>query len=184
MAATMSRRHLLAVSTLAISGLAVGGALSGRSPAVATAHAAFNAAAAQTASPIASPATNIGQAEAPKWSFTVTTFADPYTGSVTRPRTPPTGTRYVGAEVIIQNGSDQPLSFSLSDVMLIDKDGVAYPAGNVTGSDPKLVSQDLPGGERTRGWVWFAVPKDDRLAELRFVGPSPVFRIPVPADGR
>jgi hypothetical protein len=39
------------------------------------------------------------------------------------------------------------------------------------------VSQNLPDGERTRGWVWFAVPEDVTIVEIRFVGPSPVFTV-------
>ncbi|MEA2512797.1 MAG: hypothetical protein QOF33_4245 [Thermomicrobiales bacterium] len=119
----------------------------------------------------------IGQAETPPWTFTVLQFQDPYSGRITQPRDQQPGTRYVGAEVRIANGSDQPLDFSNADVLLRDADGVSYAGGRVVGSEPKLVSQNLPDGERTRGWVWFAVPEDVTIVEIRFVGPSPVFTV-------
>lgn len=121
----------------------------------------------------------VGQAEAPAWTFTVLVVQDPYTGEITRPSEPKPGTRFVAAEVVITNGSDQPLDFSTSDVELRDADGVSYSAGAATGSEPKLVSQNLPDHERTRGWVWYAVPENVDIAELRFAGPSPIFRVPI-----
>ncbi len=47
----------------------------------------------------------------------------------------------------------------------------------MTGSEPKLVAQNLPDGERTRGWVWYSIPTDAKVAEVRFYGPRPVFRV-------
>jgi hypothetical protein len=125
---------------------------------------------------------SVGEVAAPDWRFTVTQFHDPYQGAVSRPATPDPDTRYVGAEVTISNGSDQPLSFSTSDVRLKDKTGFEYTAGSVLGEEPKLVSQNLPDGERTRGWVWFMVPKDATFSELRFIGPSPIFRVTLPGS--
>lgn len=183
MARKTSRRQLLATGTRVAPGLALVGAVVGQPSSVAAARTDLDGEAAiAVASPAAAtPGAVIGHADAPKWTFTVTQFVDPYTGTVTKPRTPPSGMRYLGAEVVIENGSNQPLSFSLSDLMLSDKEGVVYPAGDVIGSEPRLVSQDLPDGERTRGWVWFMVPKDDSVTEIRFVGPSPTFRIPLPS---
>jgi hypothetical protein len=106
-------------------------------------------------------------------------FQDPYQGQVSRPATPDPDTRYVGAEVAITNESDQPLNFSTSAVTLKDKTGIEYPAGFVIGEEPKLVSQNLPDGERTRGWVWYMIPKGAKSSELRFTGPSPIFRVPL-----
>jgi hypothetical protein len=123
--------------------------------------------------------TPVGEATAPGWRFTVLQFADPYAGEISKPANRPAGTRFVGAEVVITNGSDQPLDFSTADVRLRDVDGVEYAAGPVVGEEPRLASQNLPEGERTRGWVWYAVPEASALSELRLVGPSPVFRVTV-----
>lgn len=125
----------------------------------------------------------IGVAPAPDWSFTVVAIEDPYTGRITRPSEPDPDARFVGVQVIITNGSDSPLDFQVSDVRLRDADGVEYQAGEAIGSEPRLVSQNLPDGERTRGWVWFQIPKGSRVSEVRFYGPRPVFRVRIPAEG-
>ncbi len=130
------------------------------------------------ASPTAAPA--IGQATAPNWSFTVLEVQSPYKGQLTRPKEVAPGQMVFAAQVIITNGSDQPLNFSTSDITLKDDAGVAYPAGSTLGSEPRIVSQDLPGGERTRGWVWFSVPVGTVATQLIFTGPSPQFRIALP----
>ena len=62
-----------------------------------------------------------------------------------------------------------------------DTQGFQYAAGDVTGTEPRLVSQNLPDSERTRGWVWFMVPENAELTEIAFDGPPPSFRVPLPA---
>jgi hypothetical protein len=90
--------------------------------------------------------------------------------------------RYIGAEVVIENHSDQPLEFTTTDVGLRDEQGIEYPVtGSVVGAEPKLVSQNLPDGERTRGWIWFAVSKDAAITELRFAPAPPQLRVPLPS---
>src|SRR5829696_5899669 len=124
----------------------------------------------------------VGQAEMPNWVFTVQVFQDPYAGVLTRPAEPEPGIRYVAAEVVIENQSDQPLDFTASDVRLRDEQGVEYAANAaVIGEEPKLVSQNLPDGERTRGWVWFTVPEGAAVTELRFVPAPPQLRVRLPA---
>ncbi|HET8521798.1 MAG TPA: DUF4352 domain-containing protein [Thermomicrobiales bacterium] len=126
------------------------------------------------------PAAPVGQASAPNWTFTVTQVANPYKGQLTRPKELDPGTMAIGAEIIITNGSDQPLNFSTADIVLKDEAGVSYPSGSTLGSEPRIVSQDLPDGERTRGWVWFAVPDGTVATQLIFTGPSPQFRVALP----
>jgi len=174
MAWMTTRRKFLATSVLPVAGLAVA-----QTAGVATIGLS-SAAAAQEATPTTTP---IGSAEAPKWTFSITIYNDPYKGVISRPKTPPEGTRIVGAEIIIENGSDQPMSYTTRDIHLRSIDGVEYPAGQVDGEEPGLVSQDLPDGERARGWIWFAVPEADQLKEIRFLGPQPVFRVAVPSSG-
>ena len=135
---------------------------------------------AQTGTPSPAPEL-VGQAEMPHWVFTVQVFQDPYAGVLTRPAEPEPGMRYVAAEIVIENQSDQPLDFTASDVRLRDEQGVEYAANSaVVGEEPKLVSQNLPDGERTRGWVWFTVPEGTAITELRFVPAPPQLRVRLP----
>jgi hypothetical protein len=173
MARMTTRRQFLATGALPVAGLAIvqstGVVNLGLIP--------------EAAAQGATPPPAIGRADAPAWTFTVTQYVDPYQGNITRPKTPPQGARIIGAEVIIENGSDQPMSYTTRDIHLRSLDGVEYSAGEVAGEEPGLVSQDLPDGERARGWVWFAVPKADEFKEIRFIGPQPIFRVPVPTSG-
>jgi hypothetical protein len=114
---------------------------------------------AQEATPVSPDGEMVGQAEMPRWIFTVLMFQDPYEGVLTRPAEPEPGVRYIAAEVRIENQSDQPLEFAASDIRLRDEQGTEYASSSaVVGAEPKLTGQKLPDGERTRGWVWFAVP--------------------------
>ncbi|HEU0114035.1 MAG TPA: DUF4352 domain-containing protein, partial [Thermomicrobiales bacterium] len=170
--------HRRALLTMAV--IAGGGALaSGRLPRDAAVDwTSPRSAAAQS---VATPTPMVGRADAPRWTFTVLLYQDPYAGKLSRPTEPEPGTRYIFAEVVIDNGSDQPLDFAISDVRLVDVQGVEYPASSsVLGSEPKLTGQNLPDGERTRGAVWFAVPTDARFNEIKFNGPSPRFVVPLP----
>jgi hypothetical protein len=165
----------LATGALPVAGVAVAHSLGivklGASPALA----------AQEATPTPE---EIGHADAPAWSFTVTQYQDPWGGAVSRPDTPPSGTRYIGAEVVIRNDSDDPMEYLVRDIFLRSIDGILYPAGDVLSDDqPALVNQNLPDGERTRGWVWFAVREADEITSIQFVGPSPVFRVRLPEPG-
>ncbi|HEX5497695.1 MAG TPA: DUF4352 domain-containing protein [Thermomicrobiales bacterium] len=177
MKATTNRRTLLATAVLAGAGAA--GIANGRLPDDATrGWMSPLGVAAQSA---ATPGPMVGRADAPRWTFTVLSYHDPYAGHLEKPSEPAPGTRYIAAEVIIDNGSDQPLQFGISDVRLVDDQGVEYPGtSSVQGSEPQLTGQNLPGGERTRGTVWFAVPTDARFSELKFNGPSPRFVVPLP----
>jgi Domain of unknown function (DUF4352) len=133
----------------------------------------------QSATPTATEL--VGQAKMPNWVFTVQVFQDPYAGVLTRPAEPEAGIRYVAAEIVIENRSDQPLEFTASDVRLRDEQGVEYTANTaVLGEEPKLVSQNLPDGERTRGWVWFTVPEGTAITEVRFVPAPPQLRVRLP----
>ena len=135
----------------------------------------------QTATPSAPPEL-IGQAEMPQWLFTVQVFQDPYAGVLTRPVEPEPGIRYVAVEVVIENQSDQPLDFTASDVRVRDEQGVEYSGDSaVVGEEPKLVSQNLPDGERTRGWVWFSIPENAAITEVRFVTAPPQLRVQLPS---
>ena len=175
MTRTISRRRITASSLSAVA-LAYAGARGTSGPAFA-----------QTDSTPAANQDNtenlIGEALAPAWRFAVSIYEDPYRGTITSPTSSPAGTRFVGAEVIITNDSDQPLEFRSSNVRLRDDQGFQYSAGEVVGTEPRLVSQNLPSNERTRGWVWFMVPVETKLIELAFAGPSPSFRVALPSSG-
>jgi hypothetical protein len=122
-------------------------------------------------------AANLGQTDAPAWSFALRSLTDPYTGKLQFPAEIASTSRVIQAEVIIINASDQPLDFAASNVHLLDSEGVEYAAGSAQGTDPKLVSQTLPDGERSRGHVWFIVPNSAELAEIKFYAPAPQLRV-------
>lgn len=171
--ANSSRRRLLTTVVGASTGFALA------VDADANARRAF--AATPTATPASSASGAIGQADAPTWSFALRTFDNPYTGKLQFPAAVPSGSRVVRAEVIIINASDQPLDFQSSNVHLIDSEGTEYTAGNAQGGEPKLVSQTLPNGERSRGSVWFIVPNSSELVTIRFYAPSPQLNVPLPS---
>lgn len=123
------------------------------------------------------PPTVLGQVDAPTWSFSLNSLDDPFTGKLVFPTKIAAGNRVVRAEVVIINASDQPLDFQNSKVHLVDTDGIEYVAGNAQGSDPSLVSQTLPNGERSRGYVWFVIPETSELAQIKFIAPPPQLRI-------
>jgi hypothetical protein len=134
-------------------------------------------AAAQDATPTSQA--EVGSAKAPDWTFSVLQVQRPYTGTVTKPKDLDPALEVIAAQILITNASDQVLSFSLSDIRLKDDSGTEYPAGDVIGSEPRLVTQDLPDGERTRGWVWFGVPAGTVATQLILSGPVPSFRVPL-----
>jgi Domain of unknown function (DUF4352) len=169
---TTTRRQFLATGALPVAGLAM-------AQTAGVIDFGFSPAAAQEAT----PTPPIGSAQAPNWTFTVSQYVDPYQGELTRPKTPPENVRIVGAEIIIENGSDQPMSYTIRDIHLRSIEGVEYTAGEIAGEEPALVGQDLPDGERTRGWVWFGVPETDEIKEIRLIAPQPIFRVPVPPSG-
>ncbi len=120
---------------------------------------------------------DVGQAQMPAWTFTVRVLEDPYPGKLTFPDHIPDDMRAIRSEVIITNSSDQALAFKNSDVHALDSEGLEYSAGSAGGDEPKLVSQTLPDGERTRGSVWFVMPKSAQLTEIKFYAPSPQLRV-------
>lgn len=123
------------------------------------------------------PTPNAKQVDSPSWSFVLNEIDDPFTGKLVFPTKAPAGQRVIRAEVIIVNASDQPLDFQTSKVHLVDSEGIEYAAGNAQGSDPSLVSQTLPNGERSRGMVWFLVPASAEMTQIKFYGPTPQLKI-------
>ena len=114
---------------------------------------------------IGTPATPIGVATGPAWSFLVHRIEDPYGGQIVWPEELPDGSRVIGVEVEAVNGSDQPLTVSSFAVRLRDAAGVGYQPG-AAGSNPSLEDRVLGQGERTRGWVWFVLPDGVEPVEL------------------
>lgn len=125
----------------------------------------------------ATPADARTRIAAPAWFVTLHQLQDPYPGVIQAPAQPPAGTRYVAAEVQIDNESNQALDFSPADIRVRDEAGFDYRGGTAIGEEPMLNARNLNGGERSRGWVWFTVAADARLTELFYVAPAPQFRI-------
>ena len=167
--ARASRRRFLGSAALG----AVGVGVAARAPVVAAVPVRQGTPAAEA----------IGQAEAPAWSFTLYVFEDPYQGEIQQPASPPAGTRYVAAEVAVDNASTQPLSFSPADIRLRDAAGTEYRGGSAVGTEPFLSVRNLNGGERSRGWVWFIVPDGAQIVGVAYYGPPPVFAIALESDG-
>jgi hypothetical protein len=115
----------------------------------------------------------------PDWRFSLIDTVDPYVGELTKPQGVPAGFRVIGCQVVLMNMSDQPMDFSLRDIRARDADGVEYQGGDFVGTEPDVVSQNLPDGERARGWVWFGIPEATELASLVFLAPRPILRIPI-----
>ncbi len=124
-----------------------------------------------------------GTTRGPAWTFTIHDYQDPYSGEVTRPEEPPPGTRYVGADVQIDNEIDnqtnQVLIFDRDDVRLRDQAGYEYRAGFTFGDAPAFDGRTLNPGERARGWVWFTVSTESEITEMIFLPSSPQFLIPI-----
>jgi len=155
-----SRRQLLGVAS-AIPLLAVVGA-------------SEEAEAAAQGTPAASEPRRVS---APAWTFGVLQVQDPYPGTIQVPQTAPPGTRYVAAEVEIDNASDQPLAFTPAEIRVRDAAGTDYRGGSALGTEPSINPRNLNGGERSRGWVWFTVAANATVVELVYLGPQPQFRV-------
>ena len=121
----------------------------------------------------------VGRATAPAWSVSVAALHDPYPGQIQAPESPPAGVRFIATEVVIENASDQALDFTPADIRLVDSTGIEYRGGAAAGTEPFLGVRNLNGGDRSRGWVWFMVPENAVIAELIYVAPTPLFRIPL-----
>jgi hypothetical protein len=119
----------------------------------------------------------VSVAEAPAWSFTLIVFLDPYEGEIQDPVEVDAGSRVVGAQVAVDNGSDQALNFFIGDIRLRDTAGMEFRAGTARGAEPRIGSRNLLPGERSRGWTWFLVPTDSELVQLTYIAPAPEFRI-------
>lgn len=125
----------------------------------------------------------LGRAAMPAWFFVVAAYQDPYPGVVQQPAEPPVGTRYVAADVVIDNASSQPLAYSPGDLHVRAADGVSYRGGSAYGTEPFIGPRILNGGERSRGWVWFIVAADADLVEIVYLPDAPQLRVPLPGGG-
>jgi len=123
------------------------------------------------------PVAEANRVAPPAWFLTLHQLQDPYPGVIQAPAQPPAGTRYVAAEVQIDNDSDQALDFSPADIRLTDESGFEYRGGTAIGTEPMLNARNLNGGERSRGWVWFTVTAEARLVGLVYAAPGPVYRV-------
>jgi hypothetical protein len=155
-----NRRHLFGAAALAL-------------PVIALSEVATDARATRQESPTGDE----HHITAPDWTFGLLNVQDPYEGTIQVPQTAPTGTRYVAAEVEIDNASDQPLAFTPAEIRMRDDSGTDYRGGSALGTEPSINQRNLNGGERSRGWVWFTIPTGSRLVEIVYVGPQPQFRI-------
>jgi hypothetical protein len=113
----------------------------------------------------------------PDWRFQLVDYVYPYSGELKRPAQMVSNLKIVACEVALLNMSDQPMEFAVRDIRLRDLDGIEYPAGEFQGSEPSIASQNLPDGERVRGWVWFGIPQGSEPASIVLLPPRPVLRL-------
>lgn len=119
----------------------------------------------------------IAEKTMPDWRFSLVEFARTYQGTISRPDEIPAGLTIVACQVILTNLSDQPMEIAVRDIRMRDSEGIEYQGGEFTGEEPRIVSQNLPQGERTRGWVWFGIPETHEPVSIVFIPPRPVLRI-------
>ena len=119
--------------------------------------------------------TPVASFDAPDWTIAILSFLDPYPRPLKTPASPYPDmpqVRYIGLEVLFENKSTLPLDLRPTDIHLHDRDGFDYtPASGVAGVEPRLQGQTIPPGRRARGWLWYAVPIDAELDELRVDAP-------------
>lgn len=165
--ARTDRRRLVRSAALSGAALAVAGL--GASTAASTAQGA-------QATPAVDPLQTINP---PEWVCHVYAYQDPYRGNATRDPLP--GTRWVAAEIGIDNNSEQALSVATSDLRVRLGSGLEVRAGEIAGTEPRLNPRNLNAGEVARGWVWFSVEEGVEVLQLVFVSDPPEFRFD-PAD--
>jgi hypothetical protein len=113
----------------------------------------------------------------PDWRFAVVAIQDPYEPAGANDQQIPAGMRMVAYQVILTNNSAESMDFTISDVRLRDIDGFEYRGGERIGDEPRLSSQNLPGGDRIRGWVWYLIPEATVPTSIVLVAPEPRLRI-------
>jgi len=158
----INRRHIVRTAALSGTALAVAGlgATSG-----------IPVRASIQATPTTDPIETVNP---PQWVYRVFGYQDPYRGNATRDPLP--GTRWVAAEVGVNNESDQPLSLSTSDLRVRLSSGLEVRAGEIAGTEPRLNPRNLNAGENARGWVWFLVEEGVDVQQLVYVADAPEFR--------
>jgi hypothetical protein len=68
------------------------------------------------------------------------------------------GDEFLAIEIIVQSGANTGVNISPLDVKVKDADGLQYDAG-LLGKEPFLPTQnDLPKGEKVRGWATIEIP--------------------------
>lgn len=78
------------------------------------------------------------------------------------------GTRLVAVQVELENvSSDDAMAVDVANAVVTDDKGIDYQA--VSGArDDEVASGELKKGERAKGWIAFAVPKDTNLKSLTY----------------
>jgi hypothetical protein len=129
------------------------------------------------------PVTPVATIEALQWTLSILSFQDPYTGEIRTPASPVPNMpalRFIAVQLLFENTSEEPLSLRTSAFHLHDVDGFDYStASGVSSPLQKFQSQTVQGGERARGWLFFAVPTGAELTELRMDEPAAEMKVPL-----
>jgi hypothetical protein len=80
------------------------------------------------------------------------------------------GNIFLAADITIQSDKDKDISANIFQVSLKDNQGYKYDIA-FSGKSPQLASQnDIPKGDKVRGWVTFEVPKNVKGFTLEYKG--------------
>jgi hypothetical protein len=87
---------------------------------------------------------------------------------------------FVAVQLLFEIKSEEPLGIRTSAFHLHEVDGFDYPtASGVSSPLLKFQNQTVQGGERARGWLFFAVPTGAELTELRMDEPAAEMKVPL-----
>jgi hypothetical protein len=175
-----SRRQVMAATVVASPGILLAARRQGLAgPGVVRYQASDGTPTAEASAPV----TPVATIESLQWKLTILSFQDPYVAELRTPASPVPNMpalRYIGVQLLFENTSEEPLGIRTSAFHLHDADGFDYAtASGVSSPQAKLTSQTVQGGERARGWLFFAVPIGAELTELRMDEPAAEMKVPL-----
>jgi len=100
------------------------------------------------------------------YSMKVSGLQDP--GKATKEYSSTANTRFVAVQVEFANvSSDDKMTVDIANASITDDKGVDYPS--IPGShDGEVKAADLAKGDKSSGWIGFAVPQDTKLKSVTY----------------
>ncbi len=78
--------------------------------------------------------------------------------------------RLVAVNVLISNGSGEPISVNPMYIVLVDEEGFLYQYAY--GVDGEISAIELGTGEKVKGWVGFELPGQSRAKAIKYTAPN------------